>query len=275
MDELFEQVRRHVADLEKRYGDLVAESRRMDEQLVELSGEATPVVWISGPLRADAKKLLVSTSSDEDGIHPFRLDTKYYVADVLLNTSTENHLDDRNHAVIIAMGGEFDEDLATRGFDALGEVRICICDDARAVDWCVEQGVEYVSWDEAQERIKESLEATMWPNLVMKEKREAASAKQGITNSSPQTVSVPTTVPGSNQSKDQSSQRSGSSAPKRKELDQDDELELLEKMMAQARHLRDTAATKSDTERRQRAAEAAEQLIKLLGLEDESDEEFE
>ena len=243
MDELFNQARIQIEALELKLDQLKQVSKAQDQQLIEL-GENVPIVWITGPQRGKVKTLLVEHAVEDDGVHPLRLDTKYYSADVFLSVSDSNELEERHHAIVLAFEDVFDAEMAEDAFSSsVGEVRICICNDHSAAEWCVNQGVEWIEWKD-RFRVLESLSSTTWPNMVLK--------------SNPRVLVHPSST---------------IHPPKRKELSEEEQLEILDQLMGQARELKNTAATLSDSERRRRAAEAAEQMIQFLGLEEDDEEE--
>jgi hypothetical protein len=165
--------------------------------------------------------------------------------------------DERNHAVVVAFGEEFNKSAAEAAFDAVGEVRVLLCDDQSALEWCVEQGVEWLRWTEA-ERVLESLQSTVWPNREMKNNSGQPSGAISRVQAPPASSLKPAFNEGSR---------------KRKEMEEEEQVEILERLMSRARDIKDNGSKMTDDERRRRAAETAEEMIRLLGI-DEDEQEY-
>jgi hypothetical protein len=246
--DLFNRAKQLVGETEARLANLQAQSRSLDRQLLDRARDM-PIVWVTGPARARAKAQLLFGTSNEDGVHPLRLETKYYTANALVNTTVHaTESEDSQHAIILALEDIFDETGAETVFDSVGEVRVCICDDARTGEWCVAQGVEWIKWEDI-ERLSEALESTTWPNMIMKNP-----PIRSIENNPVKFVQPP-------------------ASKQTVELSPEQQLEAFERLMVRAREIRDNAPNMSDAERRQRAAQAAEEMVKLFGMDEESDSE--
>ena len=245
--DFFGRAKNILSETEARLASLQSRSNELDKQLLELASDV-PIIWITGPGRVRAKLSLLPELSNEDSICPYHLDTKYYTADILIYTNESTiSLEDNQHAIILALDKTFEEDVASEIFDSVGEVRICVCDDERTGEWCGENGVEWIKWQDL-DRVLEALQSTAWPNMVVKK-----DVQNRVKAEAPKTLSGPLPI------------------KQKVEPSPEEQLEAFERMMAHAREIQKSASSLSDTERRARAAQAAEEMARLLGMDDDSD----
>ncbi|XP_022192894.1 alpha- and gamma-adaptin-binding protein p34 [Nilaparvata lugens] len=159
-------------------------------------------------------KLDESITLEEDvSAHPWHVDTKYYKADVYLCTLENKALksqqfSSRVHGVVLYFDCDKDKGLEAaeswlpflNEYDA--EVKILLCSNCKdipevgvskltAQEWCVKKGFELVEldpdvdaeWEAEQDflettgikRVVQALQAHVWPNLSMKERKEPTS----------------------------------------------------------------------------------------------------
>jgi hypothetical protein len=185
------------------------------------------------------------------------LDTKYYKVEALVSAGSIPVLQSKHHAVVLAFDADFDLAVAAEVFSNSSEVRLCVCDDHSTGLWCAENGVEWVEWD-AVSRLMEALTSSVWPNMTLK---QAVRSQEN-----------PTVKSDNRNSDAKRKQKSGSLE---NESYGEASLDMFETLMSRAREVQSNAYNLPDDLRRQRAAQAAEAMIKLLGIEEDEDEDEE
>jgi hypothetical protein len=252
---LFDMAKKEIARLETKHQSLLEESQFKDRQLASLL-ESKSLLFLSGPNRDKLLQQLVPTSVS-DGLFPFHIETKYFHVDIVIHCSTtrNNQHPTFPHAIILALDHEFNQELAefilNNDEEDEAEVKLLICNDDSCKDWCIDNGVEWIEWSSTSPRVMEALSSTIWPSgLVMKPKPVAqASAQQP----QQQVTKAPT--------------------PKRPLLSAEEEMEMFDKLMGEAKAIKETSTQLNDEERRKRAGEAAEKMMALFGMDSEDEDD--
>ncbi len=171
-------------------------------------------------------------------------------------------------------------------------------------NWCVENGLEFVEADMestpngtraakslledceegagergfGKERLLEALSSTMWPNLVRKERSDAAAAMAAAAPARAPPAAVDEQKIGNSERElKAAAERAGAGllGPEEEE-DPDLAADVFERALTQAREMREHALTLPDEERREFASKMALQLLSLMGgLEGDDDEDEE
>lgn len=184
-------------------------SERCPSVLIVSSAEKCPSEIVKLILGLDE---LPSVSECESGVtaYPWHIDTKYYEADVNLcvirnKMISSQELAETVQAVVLYFDSNQNEGLNMAGSwlpfvrDYCAEVKIMLCSCCKekpavgisklqAQEWCVKEGFELVElepevdeeWEAEQDfietngikRVIQALHAHVWPNLVMKERKE-------------------------------------------------------------------------------------------------------
>jgi hypothetical protein len=255
-EDLFLSARNHIEKLENQLKVLEQENKQKDDVLRILRDDI-PIISITGRGRSSLLNHLIESSA-MDGIHPFFIDTKYYTANTFI-VASENVVDelkDCHHARVLCFSDNFDQLQFEQVLDCEVEVKICICDESVTGDLCVRYGVEWVTWEDIG-RVSEALSSTMWPNMVTKPRPQVTTTSQHVMAE----------TSGPKEPKPEGKKRN-------KEVSEEEQLEVLERLMTRAREIRDNSGFLSDQERRQRAADAAEEMAILLGIDDDSDNDI-
>jgi len=200
---------------------MITQSQRNTEPCVFIYGpEETVVNNIIYNVAGAAVPGQSSISPDLACFYPWRVDNKYYTADVQLchvlqKFLPHKHLADRCEAVIIWFNSDQADGLdsvdSVLAFTKQFEPDVCMlvcesCDDntpvsrLRAQQWCVNHGFELVELTPSEEpdpdddfpettgvqRISQALQAHTWSNLVLKEVRHPAPTNKLLDEMTPE-----------------------------------------------------------------------------------------